>query len=427
MKFTEAFIPTMKEVPSEAQIPSHQLMLRAGMIRKLASGVYTFLPLGFKVLKKVEEIIRQEMNAAGAQELLLPALHPKELWDETGRWELYGEEMFKLSDRNKRQFGLGPTHEEVITDLVRKEVRSYRQLPVILYQFQTKFRDEIRPRFGVMRGREFIMKDCYSFDRDEAGLAVNYQKMVQAYKNIFQRCGFAFRMVEAESGNIGGKLSHEFMVMAKAGEEAIYHCAGCEYAVKVKEEEYSQTQQQGEKAMACPQCQSQLAYSRVIEVGHTFNLGTKYSRDLKATFLDEKGESTDLIMGCYGIGVSRIVAAAIEQSHDEYGIIWHKNISPFQLTVLPLDFGDEQVKGVATRLYEELGEKGFEVLMDDRDERAGVKFKDADLIGIPVKVIISARGLADDKVEIKVRKNGAMWKVNTAEAAAKIKEVFTSL
>lgn len=426
MKFTEAFIPTMKEVPSEAQIPSHQLMLRAGMIRKLASGVYSFLPLGFKVLKKVEEIVRQEMNAAGAQELLLPAIHPKELWDETGRWELYGEEMFKLSDRNKRQFGLGPTHEEVITDLVRKEVRSYRQLPVILYQFQTKFRDEIRPRFGVMRGREFIMKDCYSFDKDEQGLNSSYGKMVRAYKNIFQRCGFAFRMVEAESGNIGGNLSHEFMVMASTGEEAIYYCSGCEHAVKAEEED-SQSQQQKKEAMMCPQCQSQLAYSRVIEVGHTFNLGTKYSRALKATFLDEKGESTDLIMGCYGIGVSRIVAAAIEQSHDGHGIIWHKNISPFQLTVLPLDFGDEQVKRLATRMYEKLVEKGFDVLMDDRDERAGVKFKDADLIGIPVKVIISARGLAEDKVEIKLREDGSMWRVNTAEAINKIEEVFAAI
>lgn len=427
MRFTEAFIPTMKEIPSEAQIPSHTLMLRAGMIRKLASGIYTFLPLGFKVLKKVEDIIRQEMNNAGAQELFLPALHPKELWDETGRWGLYGEEMFKLADRNKRQFGLGPTHEEVITDLVRKEIRSYRQLPVALYQFQTKFRDEIRPRFGIMRGREFMMKDCYSFDKDEAGLNVQYQKMVQAYKNIFQRCGFVFRMVQAESGNIGGTLSHEFMVMAPTGEEALYYCPTCDYAVKAKEEDDRQPDQRGKEKIECPMCKNILLYSRVIEVGHTFNLGTKYSKAMNAAFLDENGESKHLIMGCYGIGVSRIVAAAIEQSHDENGIIWYKTISPFHVVMLPLDVENSNVKNAATQIYETLVRNSFEVLLDDRDERAGVKFKDADLLGIPLKVIISTRGLNEGNVEVKVRKDGTVYKVEFAEAAKKIEEIFAVL
>lgn len=426
MKFTQAFIPTMKEIPSEAQIPSHTLMLRAGMIRKLVSGIYTFLPLGFKVLKKVEGIIREEMNNAGAQELFLPALHPKELWDETGRWNLYGEEMFKLQDRNKRHFGLGPTHEEIITDLVRKEVRSYRQLPVTLYQFQTKFRDEIRPRFGIMRGREFMMKDCYSFDKDEAGLNVQYKKMIQAYKNIFQRCGFDFRMVQADSGNIGGSLSHEFMVMAPTGEEAIYYCPTCEHAVKAKEEEDLQPDQRGKEKIDCPTCKTPLGYSRVIEVGHTFNLGTKYSKAMNATFLDEKGESQYLIMGCYGIGVSRIVAASIEQSHDANGIIWPKSISPFQVILLPLDVGNDTVKETTNHIYEILVKNGFEVLLDDRDERAGVKFKDADLLGIPLKAIISSRGLSEGKVEVKMRKDGTTYKFDSSEAAKKIEEIFRS-
>ncbi|MDD5491355.1 MAG: proline--tRNA ligase [bacterium] len=421
MKISQSFIPTMKEIPSEAQIPSHQLMLRAGMIRKLSSGVYEFLPLGYRVLKKVEQVIREEMNAAGAQELLLPALHPKELWEETGRWDIYGDEMMKVIDRNKRQFGLGPTHEEVITDLVRKEVKSYRQLPVILYQFQTKFRDEIRPRFGIMRGREFIMKDCYSFDKDEAGLNINYQKMVQAYKNIFTRCGFDFRVVQADSGNIGGNLSHEFMVLASTGEEAIYYCDACQVTMKAKEPE-------GEQAAAvekqlCPECQKEMKYSRVIEVGHTFNLGTKYSAKMKATFLDEKGESQPYIMGCYGIGVSRIVAAAIEQSHDANGIIWPKQISPYQVIVLPLDVTNEPVKNTAEDIYAKLKSRGVEVLLDDRDERAGVKFKDADLIGIPVKVVVSTRGLAEGKIEIKLRQTGEVFKLSVEESLRKIMEL----
>ncbi|MDD5757008.1 MAG: proline--tRNA ligase, partial [bacterium] len=377
--------------------------------------------LGFKILKKVEQIIREEMNAAGAQELLLPGLHPKALWEETGRWEIYGDEMMKVIDRNKRQFGLGPTHEEVITDLVRKEVKSYRQLPVILYQFQTKFRDEIRPRFGIMRGREFIMKDCYSFDKDEAGLNINYQKMVQAYKNIFTRCGFDFRMVQADSGNIGGNLSHEFMVLANTGEEAIYYCDACQVTLKANEPEGGQTASIEKKS--CTACQKEMKYSRVIEVGHTFNLGTKYSAKMKATFLDENGESQPYIMGCYGIGVSRIVAAAIEQSHDANGIIWPRQISPYQAIVLPLDVTNEPVKNTAEDLYAQLQSQGIDVLLDDRDERAGVKFKDADLIGIPVKVIISIRGLAEGKIEIKLRQTGEVFKLSVAEAVPKIMEL----
>ena len=418
MRISESFIPTMKEIPSEAQIPSHQLMLRAGMIRKLASGVYTFLPLGYRVLKNVEQVIREEMNAAGAQELLLPTLHPRELWEETGRWGLYGDEMLKVTDRNKREFGLGPTHEEVITDLVRREVRSYRQLPVILYQFQTKFRDEIRPRFGVMRGREFIMKDCYSFDRDEKGLEINYQKMVQAYKNIFTRCGFKFKVVQADSGNIGGSLSHEFMVLADTGEEALYFCEACDHCQKAKEED--DNSQAGREKLSCPKCNKEMTYTRVIEVGHTFNLGTKYSAAMKATFLDEKGEAQPFIMGCYGIGVSRIVAASIEQSHDANGIIWPLSIAPFKVMLLPLDVSNEQVKVTAEKLHQDLQAQGVTVLLDDRDERAGVKFKDADLLGIPIKVIISTRNMAENKIEIKLRSKNDAIKVDLPETLSKI-------
>lgn len=418
MRISQSFLPTMKEIPSEAQIPSHKLMLRSGMIRKLASGIYTFLPLGYRVLKKVENIIRQEMNAAGAQELLLPALHPRELWEETGRWQIYGDEMLKVADRNKRQFGLGPTHEEVITDLVRKEVRSYRQLPVVLYQFQTKFRDEIRPRFGVMRGREFMMKDCYSFDKDEAGLSQNYQKMVQAYKNIFRRCQFNFKIVQADSGNIGGSLSHEFMVLADTGEEAIHYCEACDHCQKANEEGEPGQMAAKSSDLYCPDCKNKLSYSRVIEVGHTFNLGTKYSSVMKAFFLDEKGESKPVIMGCYGIGVSRIVAAAIEQSHDDNGIIWPLSIAPYQVIILPLDVTNDQVKSTAEKLYHDFSEAGWEVLIDDRDERAGSKFKDADLMGIPLKVIISARGLAENKVEIKSRKTAEVTVATTLDCLA---------
>jgi prolyl-tRNA synthetase len=418
MLFSKLFVPTLKETPQEAEIVSHQLMLRAGMIRKLASGVYSYLPLGFKVLKKIENIIRREMNAAGGQELLLPTLHPRQLWEETGRWNEYGKEMLKVVDRHEREFGLGPTHEEIITDLVRKEVKSYRQLPLLLYQFQTKFRDEIRPRFGVMRGREFMMKDAYSFDRDENGLGEVYKTMYEVYRKIFVACGLRFKVVEADPGLIGGSFSHEYMVLADTGEEELKSCQKCDHAVKAKAE-HNQTE--------CPKCQGKFVSVRGIEVGHIFKLGTKYSSIMKAGFLDENGSQTPFVMGCYGIGVSRIIAAAIEQSYDKDGIIWQLPIAPFAVLVLPVNVKDEQVTKVAGEIYEQLKKEKIDVLMDDRNEQVGVKFKDADLIGVPVRITVGSKGIKENKVEIKARREEKGVEVPINEAVNRVKMLMENL
>jgi prolyl-tRNA synthetase len=547
MKYSKSFIQTMKETPSDADIVSQVLMIRAGLVRKLASGLYEWLPAGFKILKKVEQIIREEMNAAGGLELFLPAILPKELWEETGRWNIYGKELFRLKDRAGREFCLGPTHEEIITDLVRKEVRSYRQLPVMLYQFQTKFRDEIRPRFGVMRAKEFCMKDAYSFHATEADAERYYGEVVAAYEKIFQRCGLKFRVVEASSGAIGGSFSHEFMVLADTGEEEIAVCecgygANTEKAQCLREtaaldsssiKELEEVHTPGMKTVeqvagflsekpekfiktlvyladgkpvialvrgdcelneeklktaagcselmladagavekltgvqtgfigpvnmpqparsipiyadysvenivngvsganrndyhiknininrdykpfltadlrkvksgdVCPKCKNKkLEFCRGIEVGHTFKLGTKYSAAMGATFLDEDGVKKPIIMGCYGIGVSRIVAAAIEQSHDENGIIWDSALAPYRVVIVPVSYTG-QAKEESDRIYAELSGR-MDVLLDDRDERAGVKFKDADLLGIPVRITISEKTLAQGSVEVKYR------------------------
>ncbi|OGS45736.1 MAG: proline--tRNA ligase [Elusimicrobia bacterium RIFOXYD2_FULL_34_15] len=545
MKYTQAFIPTVKETPSDADTISQKLMLRAGFIRKLSSGVYVWLPLGLRILKKVEQIIREEMNRIGGQELLMPAIIPKELWEETGRWELYGEELYRIKDRSEREFCLGPTHEEVITDIARKEVRSYKQLPLMLYQFQTKFRDEIRPRFGVMRAKEFYMKDAYSFHATEEDAGDYYKKVFDAYSNICVRCGFKFCPVEATTGTIGGTFSHEFMVIADTGEEEIVSC-DCGYGANVEKAECLRTEgrrtigetktieevntpnlktveevskflnEKPEKFIKtliyladekpvmvlvrgdseineeklkgflkcnqltlanaitvekltgapvgfagpvklndnnieiyadfsvenivngisgankkdyhlkninigrdykpseildlrniksgdmCPKCEeSHLKFSRGIEVGHTFKLGTKYSKSMNATFLDEKGIKNHFIMGCYGIGVSRIVAAAIEQSHDENGIIWNESLAPYKVVIIPISY-DGKIKEVSDDIYKQLSEK-TDVLLDDRNERAGVKFKDADLLGIPIRITISDKTIAENKIEIKYR------------------------
>lgn len=418
MLFSRMFIPTLKENPQEAEIISHRLMLRAGMIRKLASGIYSYLPLGFKVLKKVENIIRNQMNSSGAQELLLPTLHPRHLWEETGRWDEYGKEMLKVMDRHKREFGLAPTHEEIITDLARREIKSYRQLPFILYQFQTKFRDEIRPRFGVMRCREFLMKDAYSFDKDTEGLSRNYDKMYETYNNIFTRCGFKFKVVEADPGLIGGSVSHEYMVLADTGEEELLSCQKCDYAIKAKAEH---------NLSSCPKCKGKFASVRGIEVGHIFQLGTKYSDLLKANFLDENGKQTPFVMGCYGIGVSRIVAAAIEQSHDDDGIIWQMPITPFEVLILPINLANDEIMKVSKRLYEELKKEGIDVILDDRDEQAGVKFKDADLIGIPIRITIGPKTLKENSVEVKLRKDKNSFKEKISDATSKIKKLLKSM
>lgn len=567
MRYTQYLLPTLKETPADAEVISHQLMLRAGMIRKVAAGIYSYLPLGLRSIRKMENIIREEMARAGAIELLMPAVVPAELWQESGRWNDYGKELLRFRDRKETEFCMGPTHEEVITDIVRREIRSYRQLPLNLYQIQGKFRDEIRPRFGLMRGREFIMKDAYSFDLDEAGADRAYEKMYQAYRRIFERCGLKYRAVEAESGPIGGSYSHEFMVLAESGEDAIVSCDSCEYAANVEKAEIKsvavsaappseelkkvltparktieevalflevaperlvktlivQTDEgetvavllRGDRelndiklsrllgcgwvelapeevvikatgapsgfagpvglnlriladgevaAMAdfitganekdahltgvnrgrdftvetfadlrqavagdpCPRCGGHLESWRGIEVGHVFKLGTKYSAAMGATVLDDKGEERLLIMGCYGIGVGRTVAAAIEQNHDENGIIFPMPIAPFQVLVTMLNPNDETVKNAAEKLYGELLELGVETLLDDRDERPGSKFKDADLLGIPLRVTVGARGLKEGQVELQERRDGTRTMLPVADAARQLTEQVTA-
>jgi prolyl-tRNA synthetase len=547
MLFSRLLIPTLKETPAEAEAVSHRLLLRAGMIRKLASGIYNYLPLGLRVLRKVENIVREEMNRAGAQEVLLPAVQPAELWEESGRWQVYGKELLRFKDRHAREFCFGPTHEEVITDLVRREVHSYRQLPLNLYQIQVKFRDEIRPRFGLIRGREFIMKDAYSFDADEAGAEVTYETMYQTYHRIFSRCGLEFKIVEADTGPIGGSFSHEFMVLADTGEDLLASCTACAYGANLEKAEVAPPRLNPAPAPAgaapeevhtpgartidevaaflgvapqeivktliyetdrgpvavlirgdhevnevkvknllgvtelslagpprveeltgaevgfsgpvgldlpiyadqaaaalgdfvsganrkdfhlvnvnpqrdftitrvadlrtvtsqdrCPRCGAELIILRGIEVGHIFKLGLKYSEALKATFLDADGQEILMFMGCYGIGVSRIVAAAIEQGHDEEGIIWPMALAPFQVGVVPISVSDEASWQAALSLYEDLKAAGIEVLLDDRDERPGVKFKDFDLIGLPLRVVIGPKTLAQGKAEVRRRRS----------------------
>ncbi len=416
MYYSQALIPTLRENPVDAEVISHQLMLRAGLIRKLSPGIYCYLPLALRVLRKIEKVVREEMAKTGAQELLLPALQPSELWEETGRWQQYGKELMRLRDRHDHDFCLGPTHEEVVVDLVRKEVHSYRQLPITLYQIQTKFRDEIRPRFGIMRGREFIMKDAYSFDADIEGAKLNYQKMFDAYHAIFSRVGLRFRAVEADNGMIGGSSSHEFMVLTDTGEEAIVSCTVCLYAANIEKTEAGH-QAAGDP---CPRCGKPLTIDRGIEVGHVFLLGTKYSKGMKALFLNEKGEERFFEMGCYGIGVSRIIAAAIEQNHDEKGIIWPMQIAPFVVHIVPVQEKSEKVMTTAKQVYTTLMEKGIDVLLDDRAERPGVKFNDADMLGAPYQVVIGEKNLEKGLVELKERKTGVLKRVEADEAVSHV-------
>ena len=393
MYWSKTFIPTLKESPQEAESISHQLMLRAGLARMLMAGAYSYLPLGLKVLNNIQKIIRQEMDASGANELLLPALQPLDLWAKTGRDKTVGEVMIKFTDRRGRNLCLGPTHEEVITDLARSYISSYKQMPLILYQIQTKFRDELRPRFGLVRACEFMMKDAYSFDQDEAGLDKSYAAMLSAYNRIFKRCGLNFLTVEADPGMMGGNVSHEFMVPAQSGEDIVWACPGCGFTKTFKEE----------NAGACPKCKADLKKTNAVEVGHIFKLGTKYSAVLGANFLDAKGQSKPIIMGCYGIGVSRLVSAIIEQNNDAAGIIWPREIAPYEVIILPLDVTRPEIIGKAEELYAKLKAEGVNVLLDDRDERAGVKFKDADLIGIPQQLIIGKESLSKGTVELKIR------------------------
>ena len=575
MRQSRAFIPTMREVPRDADVVSHQLLLRAGYIRQLSSGVYSYLPLAYRVLNKIMRIVQEEMDAIGGQAVLLPALQPQELWQATGRWDDYGPLIMKLKDRHERLFALGPTHEEVITALVRDEVKTYKRLPLILYQIQTKYRDEYRPRFGLLRGREFIMKDAYSFDRDEEGLDQSYWAMYHAYERIFQRLGLSFRAVEADSGAIGGSHNHEFMVLSSVGEDTIAYCSACDYAANVErceiappkrdtdvhpEAEDTETMAplqevptpgirtvseqatmlglnesdiiknvviladgepvlvlirgdhqmnevkvkhvlgvrhvemasdddirrlfhtspgfvgpisiSGVKIIAdwaiatmrgastganrddwhyigvyperdfnvdlyadlrvathgdlCPRCGAPLQFTQGIEVGHVFKLGTKYSRALGAMYLDEDGKAREIIMGSYGIGISRVMQAAIEQSHDTDGIIWPLAIAPYEVhLILALD-QDEEKRRLAEMLYTELVDAGWDVLFDDRNERAGVKFKDADLIGIPLRVVVGKES-TQDRFEVKVRKTGQVFKVSRMELLPLLQELARDL
>jgi prolyl-tRNA synthetase len=506
MRYSQYLLPTLRENPSEAEVPSHQLMFRAGMIRKLAAGVYSHLPFGLRAIRKVENIIREEMNRAGAIETLLPFVQPAEVWQESHRWEDYAKDLGRLKDRHDRDFCLAPTDEEVITDIARKEVRSYRQMPINLYQIQTKFRDEIRPRFGVMRAREFIMKDAFSFDVDEEGLNVSYQKMVDAYTRIFTRCGFRFKVVEAESGLIGGNYSHEFMVLAETGEEIIVSCTRCSYAANIEKAEFKRPPKDSRVSAAlkaetlqlaseeiveeithapkgfagpvgiaipiladldlrdmrnfvtggnkkdfhlkgvnfgrdfkvttfvdlrkflpgdlCPLCGAETRTDKGIEVGHTFKLGTKYSKAMGATFVDAEGKERQFVMGCYGIGVERTVAAAIEQSYDENGIIFPMSITPFQALILPVNMKVTLLRDTAEHIYQDLLDQGVEVLYDDREETPGIKFKDADLIGIPLRVTLGEKNVKKGLLEIRKRKTGETLLVKKEDAASKIKEMI---
>lgn len=562
MKMSNMLVSTLREVPAEAEIDSHKLMLRAGMIRKMAAGIYNYMPIGLKVLKNIEEIVREEMNTAGAQEFLASAVLPAELWQESGRWDVYGDEMFRLKDRNNRDFCLGPTHEEVFTDIARNEIKSYKQLPVNLYQIQTKYRDERRPRFGIMRSREFIMKDAYSFDKDQAGLDVSYDKMHDAYVKIFNRCGIDAKCVEADSGAIGGANSAEFMVKSEVGEDDVVFCSACDYAANIEKaeatpekaeveellemekvatpdsrgiyevseflkvspkktvkllmfnvdgkivgvvvrgdrevnevkvanaaqasgdiimasnEEYTKATncepgfggpvgikvdlllvdeevanmynmilgdnetgyhlknvnygrdfegvvgdfrkiESGEK---CPKCGSEVTIARGTEVGHIFKLGTKYSAAMNATFIDENGKNVPFVMGCYGIGVTRTMASIIEQHHDENGIIWPLSVAPYHVSVIPVNIKDEAQMKIANKLYDELRKIGVDAILDDRNERPGVKFKDSELIGIPMRVTVGKK-ITDGEVEFKLR-DGEMEVIKIEDVLEKVKSQF---
>jgi prolyl-tRNA synthetase len=393
MRLSNAFIPTLRESNQDKESISASLMLRSGLIRMLTSGVYVYLPSGYKALKKIQSIIREELDKVGCQELLLSVLQPIELWKLTGRDKELGQTLICFNDRKSRTLCLGPTHEEVITDLIKNNLFSYRQLPLIVYQIQTKFRDEIRPRAGLMRSCEFIMKDAYSFDIDDEGLDKNYRRMCDCYKKIFSRCGLNSYMLEADPGVIGGSMSHEFMVMSESGEDKLFFCESCDTAFAYQE---------GKSAM-CPECKKSLVTKNAIELGHTFKLGTKYSKVQNATILDDQGKRRTLIMGCYGIGVSRLLPAIIDVHHDDKGIIWPKQVSPFDVAIVVIDISKPEALAFANKLYSQLESSSKDVLLDDRDVRAGVKFNDIDLIGAPIRVIIGKDWENSKEIEISLR------------------------
>ena len=415
MFWSKIFIPTLKDSPQDAEVISHQLMLRAGMIRKVSSGIYTWLPLGLKVLRKIENIVREEMDQSGAQEVLMPMVHPKELWEETKRWEKMGPELLRIKDRHDRDFCLGPTHEEVISDLVRNNVKSYKELPLNIYQIQTKFRDEIRPRYGVMRGREFLMKDSYSFNIDEASLQETYLLMRNTYKKILERIGLEYKIVKADSGAIGGDASEEFHVLAENGEDTIAISDASEFAINTElllSEGEDISTLEGKPS---PDGNGVIEIKKGIEVGHIFQLGKIYTELMKVNVLNQEGRAVDLFMGCYGIGVSRLVAAAIEQNNDDKGILWPESIAPYEVNIVAIGYTKEpKIADAANNLSEQLQSMGYEVIVDDRKDGYGTKMKDAELIGIPVNIIIGNKFVESGEVELKHR-NGQSSTNNITE------------
>ncbi|PJC22735.1 proline--tRNA ligase [candidate division WWE3 bacterium CG_4_9_14_0_2_um_filter_48_10] len=415
MRYSQLFGKTLREVPKAAEAASHKFLIKAGYIDQLLAGVYTLLPLGWRVHRKIEEIIREEMEAIGAQEILMPALQKKEQWVETGRWSGKGEidpPLFKFKDRRGREFALGPTHEEVVTDLARRFISSYKDLPLAVFHIQDKFRNELRPTGGLLRVREFMMKDLYSFHANEADLDRYYLKVIKAYERIFARCGLQVLVVGALSGTIGGSESHEFMLPSKTGEDTTIYCEHCHFAANKNKV--------GE-LKGCPQCRQAVFTTAAIELGHVFKLGTLYSEKMKAYFTDRSGTRKPLVMGCYGIGLGRIMAAVVEVSYDKKGIIWPKTLTPFDVHLVALEGGEE----VAEQIYEAAEKSGLEMLFDDRDESAGVKLADADLIGVPVRVVVSAKSLKAGGVEVCRRIDGKAEVVPADKLAEKIKEIYS--
>lgn len=426
MRLTKYFLPILKENPSEASIVSHRLMLRAGLIRQIGAGIYNWLPIGLKVLQKIENIVRSEMNQAGSVEILMPTIQPSELWKESGRYDDYGQEMLRIQDRHKRDMLYGPTNEEVVTDIFRQNIKSYRDLPINLYQIQWKFRDEIRPRFGVMRGREFLMKDAYSFDLDYENAKISYDNMYVAYLNTFRRLGLTAIPVRADNGAIGGELSHEFHILAETGESALYYDAEFENLMNKKELDipalrklYAAADEKHD-ADNCPIPAARLRVKRGIEVGHIFHFGTKYTKAMDVTITDKDGKQFFPEMGSYGIGVSRLVGAIIESSHDDAGIIWPEAVAPFKVGIINLRAGDKDCQEACDKIYDSLTQKSIEVLYDDTDNSAGSKFASMDLIGLPWQIAIGPRGVKAGTVELKNRKTGEKEEITIESAISKV-------
>jgi len=426
MRLSHYLFFTTKQTPAEAELVSHKLMLKAGFIKPVAAGLYSFLPMGYRVLSKIISIVEEEMDKTGAQELLFPFVQPAELWKKSGRWEEYGEELLRFQDRKGSWFVLSPTHEELVTKLAGEILNSYKKLPVVVYQIQIKFRDELRPRGGTIRAREFLMKDAYSFCQDKDQMKKVYEEMQAAYERIFSRCGLRYKLVEAESGPIGGDISHEFIATASSGEDRIVECEQCGYSTKMeKAKSWIEVEENDINSILpegrCPTCGASLRITRGIEIGHLFQLGQHYSRVLGASFLDQKGKLRPLLMGCYGIGISRLPAAIIEQNNDRDGIIWPKEVAPFSAVIISTN---ERVLDFSEKIYLELKESSMDILWDDRAISAGVKFKDSDLIGIPLKIIIGNAFLREERIEIKKRNTGEVIKMGKVQLLQKLRELI---